>query len=75
MFSHKKCLLPLGIYIYSMAFSPYECARGRISPPKSVRMSYIEMTKHTGIFSPFLSQIDKLIKRKGGGKKKRYEQG
>ena len=28
-----------------MAFSPYECAQGRISPPKNVHMSHIKMTK------------------------------
>ena len=41
-------------------------------------MSHIEMTIHTsilsGILSPFLSRIDKLIKRKKG-MKRRYEQG
>ena len=61
-----------------MAFSPYEYARGRITLPKSVHMSHIEMMIHTsilsGILSPFLSRIDKLIKRKKG-MKRRYEQG
>ena len=28
-----------------MAFSLYECARGRISLPKNVHMSHIKMTK------------------------------
>ena len=61
-----------------MAFSPYEYARGRISPPKNVHMCHIEMMKHigllSGILSPFLSRIDKLIKR-NEGKERRYEQG
>ena len=30
-----------------MTFSPYECARGRITPPKSVHMSHIEMMIQT----------------------------
>ena len=29
----KECLLPLDICISSIDFSPYECARGRITPP------------------------------------------
>ena len=74
----EECLLPLGICISPMTFSPYECARGRITPPKSVRMSHIEMMIQTcilsGILSLFLSRIDKTIKRKEG-KKRRYEQG
>ena len=41
----KECLLPLDICIYPMDFSPYECARGRISPPKNVHKSHIEMMK------------------------------
>ena len=57
-----------------MAFSPYKCAWGRISPPKNVHMSHIEITIQTCILSPFLSQIDKTIKR-NEGKKRRYEQG
>ena len=77
-FLKKNFRLPLGICISSIAFSPYECAQGRISPPKNVHMSHIEMTKHIGIFSgilsPFLSRIDKQDKRKDG-KKRRYEQG
>ena len=72
-FYKKECLLPLGICISLMAFSPYEHARGRITPPKSVRMSHIERTIQTGILSLFLSRIDKSIKRKEG-KKRRYEQ-
>ena len=72
----KECFLPLGICISPMIFSPYECARGRITPPKSVHMSHIEMTTQTcilsGILSPFLSRIDKTIKRKEG-KKRRYD--
>ena len=40
-----------------MAFFPYKCAQGRVSPPKNVHMSHIEMMKHTdilfGILSPF----------------------
>ena len=44
-FSKKKCLLPLSICISPMAFSPYECAQGRISPSKNMHKSYIEMTK------------------------------
>ena len=40
-----------------MTFSSYECAWGRITPPKSVHMSHIEMTIQTcilfGILSPF----------------------
>ena len=44
----KECLLPLNICISPMDFSPYECARGRISPPKNVHMSH-------KIFFPFLS--------------------
>ena len=76
-FPHKNCLLPLGICISPMTFSPYECARGRITPSKSVHMSHIEMTIQTcilsDILSPFLSRIDKTIKRKEG-KKRRYEQ-
>ena len=48
------------------------------SPPKIVHVSHIEMTKHTDILfdilSPFLSRIDKKIKR-NEGKKRRYEQG
>ena len=51
----KKCVLTLGIHISPMAFSPYKCAWGRISPPKNVHMSHIEMTKHTGILSSILS--------------------
>ena len=74
----KEFLLPFGICISPMTFSPYECARGRITPPKNVHMSHIEMMKHigilSGIHSPFLSRIDKTIKRKKG-KKRRYEQG
>ena len=66
-FSQKECLLPLGICISPKAFSPYECAWGRIFPPKNVHMSHIEMTILTGILSgvpsPFLSRIDKWIKR------------
>ena len=54
---------PLDICISPMAFSPYECTRDRISPPKNVHKSHIEMTTHTGILSgilsPFLSWIDK----------------
>ena len=61
-----------------MTFSPYECARGRITPPKSMHMSHIEMTIQTriliDILFPFLSRIDKTIKWKEG-KKIRYEQG
>ena len=70
----KKYFLLLGICISAMAFSPQKCTRGRISPPKNVHMSHIEMTKHIGILSPFLSRIDKWLKRKEG-KKRRYEQG
>ena len=75
----KKCLLPLSICISPTNFSPmifssYECARCRISPPKNVHMSHIEMTKHTsilfGIFSPFLSRIDKKQSR---GRRERKE--
>ena len=40
-----------------MVFSPYECAQGRISPPKNMHMSHIEMTKHTGILSGILSPL------------------
>ena len=40
-----------------MAFSPYECVRGQISPPKNVHMSHIEMTKHTGILSGILYHL------------------
>ena len=73
----KECFLPLDICISPMNFSPYECARCRITPPKNVHMSH-KMTKHTGILSgilsPFLLRIDKWIKRKEG-KKRRYEQG
>ena len=72
--SQNKCLLSLGICISLMAFSPYECARGRITPAESVHMSHIEMTIQTCILSPFLSRIDKTIKR-NEGKKRRYEQG
>ena len=72
----KECFLPLGICISPMIFSPYECAQGRITPLKSVHMSHIEMTTQTcilfGILSPFLSRIDKKIKRKKG-KKRRYD--
>ena len=54
---------PLDICISPMAFSPCECTRDRISPPKNVHKSHIEMTTHTGILSgilsPFLSWIDK----------------
>ena len=61
-----------------MTFSPYECAQGRITLPKSVHMNNIEMTIQTcilsSILSPFLSQIEKTTKRKEG-KKRRYEQG
>ena len=32
-----------------MTFSPYECARGRITPPKSVHMSHIEIMIQTCI--------------------------
>ena len=70
----KECLLPLGICISPMAFLPYECAWGRITPSKSVHMSHIEMMIQTCILSPFLSWIDKTIKRKER-KKIRYEQG
>ena len=69
---------PPCICISPMTFSPYECAWVRITPLKSVHMSHIEMTIQTcilsGILSPFLSWIDKIIKRKKG-KKRRYEQG
>ena len=70
----KECLLLLGICISPMAFSSYECAWGRITSLKSVHMSHIEMTIQTCILSPFLSRIDKTIKRKEG-KKRRYKQG
>ena len=70
----KECLLPLCICISPMTFSPYKCARGRITPPNSVNMSHIEMTIQTCIFSgklsPFLSRIDKTIKRKEGKKRR-----
>ena len=73
-FSQKECLLPLGICISPKAFSPYECARGRIPHPKNVHMSHIEMTIHTSILSNilslFLSRIDKWIKRNERKKKK-----
>ena len=59
----KECLLPLDICISPMNFSLYECARGRLSPPKNVHMSH-------KIFSFFLSQIDKGIKRNEGKKMK-----
>ena len=65
-----KCLLPLNICIFPITFSPYECAQGRISLPKNVHMSHLEMTKHTNILSPILSRIDKWIKRKGGKENK-----
>ena len=75
-FLKKECLLPLGICISPMTFSLYECAQGRITPPKSVHISHIEMRIQTcilsSILSPFLSQIGKIIKRKEG-KKRRYE--
>ena len=74
VFSKKECLLPLGICISPMTFSPYECAQGRITLPKSVHMNNIEMTIQTCILSPFLSRIEKTTKRKEG-KKRRYEQG
>ena len=56
----KQCILLFSICIFPMVFSPYECAPGRVSPPKIVHMSHIEMTIHTGILlfrilSPFLS--------------------
>ena len=35
----KECLFPLDICISPMNFSAYECARGRISPPKNVHES------------------------------------
>ena len=71
VFLLTQCLLPLGICISPMTFSPYECA---LTPPKSVHMSHIEMAIQTCILYLFLSRIDKTIKRKEG-KKRRYEQG
>ena len=43
-FLMKRCLLPIGICIFPMAFFSYKCARGKISPPKNVHMSHIKMT-------------------------------
>ena len=65
---------PLSICISPMAFSPYKYAQVKISLPKNMHMSRMEMTIHFGILSPFLSRIDKWIKR-NEGKKRRYEQG
>ena len=47
------------------------CTRNRISPPKDVYKSYIEMTKLSGILlecilSPFLTRIDKGVNEKRG---------
>ena len=64
-FSQKRCLLPLRICI-----SPMNVHGVEFLPPKNVHISHIVMMKHTGILSPFLSRIDKWIKRKEGKKKK-----
>ena len=56
-----------------MTFSPYECARGRISSLEIVHMSHIEMTKHFsihfGILSP-LFVMNRQMNQEEKGKKK-----
>ena len=65
--------LPYGIFL------PLQMhMRNRISPPKDVHKSHIEMTKTLwytlySILSPFLSGIDKGSRKKEG-KRWRYEQ-
>ena len=53
-----------------MAFSPYECAQGRISPPKNVHMSHIEMTKHTGYTLPLFVTNRQMNQEEGGKEEK-----
>ena len=69
----KECLLPLDICISPMNFSPYECAQGRITPPKNVHMSH-KMTKYTdilsGIPSPFFVTNRQMNQEEGGKEKK-----
>ena len=56
---------------YRISLPLQMCTRNRISPPKDVYKSYIEMTKLSGILlecilSPFLTRIDKGVKEKKG---------
>ena len=54
-----------------MAFSPYECARGRISPPKNVHESYRNDETHRYILPLFVT--NKQMNQEDEGKKRRYE--
>ena len=56
-----------------MAFSPYECAQGRISHPKNVHMSHIEMTIYTSILSSILSLFvtNRQMNQEEGGKEEK----
>ena len=56
-----------------MDFSPYKCARDRISPPENVYMSHIEMTKHSGILSSILSPFYYKLTNDSRGRKERKE--
>ena len=69
----KRCLPPLSICISPMAFSPYECAWGRISHPKNVHMSHIEMMIHSSILSSTfpLFVMNRQTNQEEGGKEKK----
>ena len=58
---------------YRISLPLQMCMRNRISPPKDVHKSHIEMTKHSSILSPFLSGINKGSRR-NEGKRWRYDQ-
>ena len=50
-----------------MIFSPYKCARGRISPLKNVHMSHIKMTK-THWYTLPLFVMNRQMNQEEGGK-------
>ena len=57
--------------LYGISLPLQKCMRNRISPPKDVYMSHIEMTKLSGILlqsilSSFLTRIGKGVKEKKG---------
>ena len=59
---------------YGISLPLQKCTRNKISPPKDMHKSHIEMTKLSSILlqnmlSPFLTRIDKGVKEKIKGKR------